>query len=112
MKEKNGYKYIETIGELKKYKDKVIVCEYEDLIWAFIFDSVDVNEDTREHEECDGIKLYGKHFVWLDDKRRKNAYIYSHVYHYCDVQKLVREPTEQELKFYKNIVRHKIIFGK
>lgn len=110
---------IETVGELKQYIGKEIVCCYGTPInfkWMFKLQKIDDEVSHIPTSPLEHVNLFGVKFVVLIDKLKfkqqncKIPYILKDD-GYSNAQEIVRLPTKEEIKQYRHILRYKRIFG-
>lgn len=123
MEKEEGYTYLNTIGDLKDHIGEILHFSYEQYkghIVAYMKKLTSVSNTwikvyDDESKIPDGFPIYGTNVVVLSSRYLKevpkltsvlNRETMSNVYQY------IRIPTEEEIKLYRNVLRHVRIFGK
>lgn len=126
MEKEEGYTYLNTIGDLKDHIGEILHFSYEEhghyVAYMKKLTKASDTSDTwwirtydDESKIPDGFPIYGTNVVVLSSRFLEevpkltstlNRETMSNVY------KHIRIPTEEEIKLYRNVLRHVRIFGK
>lgn len=123
-KEEEGYTYLNTIGDLKDHIGEILHFSYEQYghIVAYMkkltktSDTSDGWIKTYDNESKipDGFPIYGTNVVVLSSRYLKDVPKLTSTLNretMSNVYKHIRIPTEEEIKLYRNVLRHVRIFG-
>lgn len=123
MEKEKGYTYLDTIGDLKDHIGEILHFSHEQYggrIVAYMKKLTRVSDTwikacDDESKIPDGFPIYGTNVVvlssmYLNDVPRLTSTLNRETM--SNVYKHIRIPTEDEIKLYKNVLRHVRIFGK
>jgi hypothetical protein len=122
MEKEKEYTYLNTIGDLKDHIGEILHFSYEQYgDYVAYMKKITRVSDTYSKDyddECkipDGLTIYGTNVVvlssmYLKDVPRLTSTLNRETM--SNVYKHIRIPTEEEIKLYRNVLRHVRIFGK
>lgn len=122
MEKEKEYTYLNTIGDLKDHIGEILHFSYEQYghIVAYMKKLTEVSDTwiTTYDDESkipDGFPIYGTNVVVLSSRYLKDVPRLTSTLNretMSNVYKHIRIPTEEEIKLYRNVLRHVRIFGK
>lgn len=123
MEKEKEYTYLNTIGDLKDHIGEILHFSYEQYghIVAYMKKLTKVSDtwittyDDDESKIPDGFPIYGTNVVVLSSRYLKDVPRLTSTLNretMSNVYKHIRIPTEEEIKLYRNVLRHVRIFGK
>lgn len=122
MEKEEGYTYLNTIGDLKDHIGEILHFSYEEYgrIVAYMKKLTKVSDTwirtyDDESKIPDGFPIYGTNVVVLSSRYLKDVPKLTSMLNretMSNSYKHIRIPTEEEIKLYRNVLRHVRIFGK
>lgn len=122
MEKQEGYTYLETIGDLKNHIGEILHFSYmQSGHYVAYMKKLTRVSDTwikaydYESKIPDGFPIQGTNVVVLSSQILKNLPRLTSTLNQetmSNVYKHIRIPTEDEIKLYRNVLRHARIFGK